>query len=529
MLATYDAGTIRDWWDKWPQSNIGGVVAAGVVVLDIDPRNNGDVQLDMLLEKHGPLPATVEVHTAGGGRHLYFTGNQKGKRDIARGVELLGEGCNVVLAGSIGRNGREYEYELSSSQDLTEIAPAPDWLLCEQTSPEDNSEASKLAGTGARLTTWPTSPPRSLFSLPAYIPVGERNVTLTKQAGLLRYQGKEEPEIASLLSQANSEHCSPPLPEQEVRKISHSLGKKPKGKGRDTKQVERARAIAGELTTLACSLRWPGRQGASQRAVLLAFLSYALEAGSTLLTISVRQAAERAGLTSFSAWKAIVSLSEQGWLTLQRKRYNNRPNKYFLHSPQEKSLTTSTVQSPKRQEETQEGVELLCYVRDFSDDAFRWKGLGKNAALVYGKLTQKPSKLADLIATVAIPKSTLCRVLERLKEQGLAVRSAKGWWRGDGSLNDAAEKLGTARKGAEERHRHVQERKKFEEELTQRKSGTLIVVPKRAEEGLRYAASFKKRPEPKTARAKQRERQKYRGRYAPAAEARKSKRGVKNA
>src|SRR5258705_1154911 len=41
--ATTDQATIRAWWGQWPTANIGLVVPAGHVVVDLDTYNDGGV------------------------------------------------------------------------------------------------------------------------------------------------------------------------------------------------------------------------------------------------------------------------------------------------------------------------------------------------------------------------------------------------------------------------------------------------------------------------------------------------------
>ena len=72
--ATTSKTKIREWWEKWPRSNIG--MAAGdkseIVVLDIDPRHGGTETFQRLEKELGPLPATVTSNTGGGGQHRIF-------------------------------------------------------------------------------------------------------------------------------------------------------------------------------------------------------------------------------------------------------------------------------------------------------------------------------------------------------------------------------------------------------------------------------------------------------------------------
>ena len=106
--ASTDPATIKQWWQQWPDANIGIVTGpeSGLVVLDVDPRHDGDKSLRDLERQHGPLPLTPEVLTGGGGRHFYFTypegatiGNSSGK--LAAGLDVKGKGGYVVAPPSL--------------------------------------------------------------------------------------------------------------------------------------------------------------------------------------------------------------------------------------------------------------------------------------------------------------------------------------------------------------------------------------------------------------------------------------------
>jgi putative DNA primase/helicase len=129
---TTEATTIRAWWHKWPRANIGLLTGAssGLVVLDVDPRNGGDISLATLLDQHGPLPDTVQALSGGGGVHYYFAWEP----DLvslkpAPGLDFLAhEGCQVLAAPSLHPSGQCYTWELSSDPADVPLAPLPPWL-----------------------------------------------------------------------------------------------------------------------------------------------------------------------------------------------------------------------------------------------------------------------------------------------------------------------------------------------------------------------------------------------------------------
>lgn len=134
--ATCDPTQISAWWTTRPDANIGVLTGApsGIVVLDVDPRNAGDESLAELERRHGPLPATWEALSGGGGRHLYFLhpgGHvpcSSGK--LGPGLDLKADGGNVLGPGSVHpETGRPYCWEILHTPTDTPLAPLPAWLL----------------------------------------------------------------------------------------------------------------------------------------------------------------------------------------------------------------------------------------------------------------------------------------------------------------------------------------------------------------------------------------------------------------
>lgn len=130
--ATKDAGVLAGWWAAHPQMNVGIATgaASGIVVIDIDPRNGGDITWQALCDKHGGEPETVQAMTGGGGRHLVFRHDpERGIRSPGKGVDVKGDGGLIVVEPSIHMSGKRYVWDAEADPVAGgEVAQAPAWL-----------------------------------------------------------------------------------------------------------------------------------------------------------------------------------------------------------------------------------------------------------------------------------------------------------------------------------------------------------------------------------------------------------------
>lgn len=71
--ATTDESTIRSWWARWPDAQVGIATgpASDLLVLDVDG-DDGFASLGKLEAAHKKLPDTYVVETGSGGLHFYF-------------------------------------------------------------------------------------------------------------------------------------------------------------------------------------------------------------------------------------------------------------------------------------------------------------------------------------------------------------------------------------------------------------------------------------------------------------------------
>src|SRR5262249_38993795 len=72
LSATTEPGIIKHGFgSRAPDANL-GVTTDRLVVIDVDPRHNGDESFRALEREHGEISPTWRVLTGGGGEHLLF-------------------------------------------------------------------------------------------------------------------------------------------------------------------------------------------------------------------------------------------------------------------------------------------------------------------------------------------------------------------------------------------------------------------------------------------------------------------------
>jgi len=207
--ASGDEADIRRWFSNGIAFNIGIATgsASGLVVLDIDPKNGGDISIQQFT-----IPPTLEVITGSGGRHYYFAipegveiRNSAGK--LAAGLDVRGEGGYVVAPPSIHISGNSYRWAVDPRG--VKAAPWPKELRIEN---------AKSLGDKLRIED---SPAAKLDN--DIIPQGCRNDKLTSIAGAMRRKGCDQEAIFAALISINQRRCRPPLTYDELHKIAESI------------------------------------------------------------------------------------------------------------------------------------------------------------------------------------------------------------------------------------------------------------------------------------------------------------------
>jgi hypothetical protein len=237
--ATQNIRKIRAWWRKYPNANIG--IATGslgkIVVLDADFPKGGDEGLTTLLERLGldVMPPTMEVNT-GAGVHFYYKNDgddiKNSASRIAPGLDVRGEGGQVISAPSLHRSGRRY-------MPANSLKPAPlsDCLR------EEMLKASKREEKPAANSNIRAFVPRGGTYYPSAaktFPDGTRNDGLlaVSYGRWINGWAESESDLVEQMLEVNSTRCIPPLPNDVVIDLArrtarnHARGEKQQGGAR---------------------------------------------------------------------------------------------------------------------------------------------------------------------------------------------------------------------------------------------------------------------------------------------------------
>lgn len=180
---------------------------AGLIVLDVDPRNGGDVALLALTRqsRNGPLPETLTAQTGGGGLHIWLRHSGASRGLLCQGVDVKTNSGYVVAAPSTHSSGNRYQW----LTDLP-IAPAPVWIRMalapplQVARPSSGSSGDGLAGFVAKL------------------PQGQRNTGLN-WAAFTAYRDGAGPDVIDAIRRA-ALHAGLPATEVDRTIISAARG-----------------------------------------------------------------------------------------------------------------------------------------------------------------------------------------------------------------------------------------------------------------------------------------------------------------
>lgn len=174
--ATADVQTIKNWWKRWPDANIGIATGArsGIVVLDVDGEDGAATVAERGIEA-GPQATT------GRGQHRYLAHpGQPVKNFVKRdGLDMRGDGGYVVAPPSLHPSGKRYTW-VGDTEALA-LPATPAWLLEMIKTPEPTIVAAPVSQSTRTLAYAGVAFERELLQLSQSVN-GTRNRNLNASA-----------------------------------------------------------------------------------------------------------------------------------------------------------------------------------------------------------------------------------------------------------------------------------------------------------------------------------------------------------
>lgn len=125
--ATQDLEQVQRWWRRWPNANIGSRPPKDLLVIDIDPKNDGFTTWKNLNNGDPSFPDTLINQTGSGGWHLWFRRPHAGALNgtAGAGIDVLHhDRGHAVMPGSIHPDtGRKYCVQNFVPPQLVPVLP----------------------------------------------------------------------------------------------------------------------------------------------------------------------------------------------------------------------------------------------------------------------------------------------------------------------------------------------------------------------------------------------------------------------
>lgn len=224
--ASTDEKTVRTWWTRNPNYNIGIACGNGTMVIDLDvdeaKDEDGTATLRKWEDDNGKLPETATAVTGRGGLHMLYRidGEVRCSANPKLGVDVRGDGGYIVAPPSIHPNGTQYAWERDPRKHEIAEADGNVMAFIEFVQGKKDDESNKA------------------ISVPGEIESGGRNNTLFKMACSLQSKGLSNSAILAAVMAENAEKCNPPLSNNEVRRLVESALTKEKGNAEDPTKIK---------------------------------------------------------------------------------------------------------------------------------------------------------------------------------------------------------------------------------------------------------------------------------------------------
>ncbi len=225
---------IRQWWQQYPNANIGIVTGkiSGIVVIDLDLDKDDNESGTKIYEQ---APTDLIVKTGRGGYHLYYRYPEdmdhiSNRVGLLSGVDVRADGGYVVAPPSVHSSGRLYEWTRRGVPG--KLPPHLVGFLISHSPTERDGEESS--------SKW-------LSDLLTGVGKGQRNDACARLCGYLFGKGMPKDVVLTIIRQWNEKN-HPPLPDHEVVATVESVCKTAHRKG-TVSQNQSQNSGTGQVST----------------------------------------------------------------------------------------------------------------------------------------------------------------------------------------------------------------------------------------------------------------------------------------
>jgi hypothetical protein len=173
--ATIDEHTIREWFKRYSDANVGIRTGrpSGIIVIDIDPRSGGEATIADLGRAGCALPENTPIaRTGNGGKHYYlaYTDGIPCGNGVLPGIDVKSDEGYVVAPPSFtgpSKAGPGGLYEWIRSPIDVALQPLPDWLRTRLTAPPKQEKSAPDASAEKKVPPSLTHIEEALQYVPA--------------------------------------------------------------------------------------------------------------------------------------------------------------------------------------------------------------------------------------------------------------------------------------------------------------------------------------------------------------------------
>jgi hypothetical protein len=215
-----------------------------------------------------------------------------------------------------------------------------------------------------------------------------------------------------------------------------------------------------ELDQLVQETAWKGRQGATDRRIMLLLINIGLRLHLVEFDAAIRRLADEAGCRPPTVRKARERLVADGWLIPTQSKSALATSRWRINLDRLGDTQDPVVSRPPYEMST--GTLVTA-----GADAFRGRG---NEWWIYEQLGRYPGRTASELAVLTnIPRRTVSRRLGGLAIDGLAIADEHRRWSAvPNDLKEVAMRRGKEGASERQRHRHEAERRLFAERVVPR-------------------------------------------------------------